>query len=222
LPRNEAELYGRDYFERNEYGLDAKRAIAYVQESGRILDLIKPRVIDYGCGIGDFLNYFVGWVRYGVEISEYAAGVAQSKGVTIIKADYDASPIYANLVIFRGTLQHIDQPFDALRWAHYQLRPGGLLAILAQPNADSLVYRLFGDLPALDWPRNYWIPGKRELCNVLEHIGFTVQDVIYPYRGGPYAAPARDTWRFIQRLFGRRVKFAFPGNMMEVYAVKHD
>ena len=215
-------MYDRDYFERNGYGRDAKRETAYRQESGRIFARVSGgSVIDYGCGTGEFLDYFDGWKRYGVEISDYAAMVARGKGIKIIKAEY-YSPVYFNLVVFRGTLQHLDDPFNALRWAHYQLRPGGTLAILAQPNAESVVYRLFGDLPALDWTRNYWIPGKRELCNVLEHIGFTVQDVIYPYRGGPYASPAKDTWRFVQRLFGRRVKFAWPGNMMEVYAVKHD
>jgi SAM-dependent methyltransferase len=218
--RNESLLYDKSYFVGNGYGVDPRRAIAYRQELSRVLSLAPNggRVLDWGCGTGDFLSMFDDrWTKYGIEISAYAAGEAKKKGITILRSDL-LSHMDFDLIIFRGVMQHLDDPFDALRKARLSLMPNGLIAILAQPNAESLVYRLFGDLPALDWPRNYWIPGERELCNVLEHIGLRIIRIEHPYRGGPYANPIRDYLRFIGNIFGGRYKFAFPGNMIEIYA----
>jgi len=125
-----------------------------------------------------------------------------------------------DLVVFRGSIQHIDEPFHMLRQGAAVLKPGGWMVFLATPNADSLVYKLWGDLPALDPPRNFWIPSARTLGNALQNFGLNVQSTEYPYWGGPYAHPARDLWRFCARLVGIKKPFAFPRNMMEVYARK--
>ncbi len=123
-----------------------------------------------------------------------------------------------DLIVFRGVLQHLDNPFGDLREAKWALAPEGMLAILAQPDADSLCYRLFRELPALDAPRNWWIPGEKELVNVLHKLGFCRMEILHPYWGGPYARPLHDFTSFALRLLGIKRKFAFPGNMMEVYA----
>lgn len=176
-------------------------------------------VLDYGCGDGAFLDLFQGWSRYGVEVSEYCIELCKKKGICMMDTA-DMGDGTFDLVIFRGVLQHLDNPFEALREAHRLLRKGGTLAILAQPDADSLCYKLFGDLPALDAPRNWWIPGHREIENILRKLDFVRCETLRPYWGGPYASPARDIWRFALRLAGIRKPFAFPGNMIELYAYK--
>lgn len=216
----ESSLYSADYFvQRRSNGYE--RQIAYQQEWRRVCERVRPGfILDVGCGTGEFLDVFWGdWEKYGIEISEYCIDLCRSKGITMVDFDSLRDDTF-DLVIFRGVLQHLDNPFQALREARRVLAPGGLIAILAQPDADSLCYRLFGDLPALDAPRNWWIPGRREITNILKRLGFQDIEVNHPYWGGPYARPLKDFANFFQSLMGVRRKFAFPGNMMEVYARK--
>lgn len=125
-----------------------------------------------------------------------------------------------DLVVFRGVLQHINFPMESLTQGIRVLKPGGLLAILATPDSDSFTYQMFGTLPALEAPRNWIVFGHRCLTNILKRLGCDQIEVLHPYLGTPYASPLRDAWKFgLSCLFGYR-PFAWPGNMMEIYAVK--
>jgi SAM-dependent methyltransferase len=212
-------LYGPGYFKHYAYGVDPLRARAYELERLEITRRVPSgRIFDYGCGTGDFLAGFDDrWVKCGWDISTYAQRQAINKGVTIIYPS-SATPQDFSVVVFRGTLQHIDNPVGALQFARRILKPGGLLAILATPNTESICYQLFKTLPALDAPRNWLIPGQHELENVLRNVGFSQIETRLPYWGSPYARPAHDLAAFAMALLGRRPKFAFPGNMMEMYA----
>lgn len=216
--------YSEEYFIRHDYGRDPQRAEMYRQERARLLSYKQRGVIlDVGCGTGDFLAGFGDqWRRFGIEPSEYAAKLAYKHGVNIVREIPDIGNKTADLVVYRGTIQHIDNPFVSIGQAIRALKEDGLLVFLATPNADSLCYRLFGDLPALDPPNNYWIPSEKTLRNVITNLGGEVIRVEYPYRGTPYARPMRDLWRFFGRLFGVRRKFPFPRNMMEIYAVRNN
>jgi len=198
----------------------------YAQEIKRIfqrLNYNNGNVLDVGCGMGDFLSGFPSsWKKYGVEISDYAKNAARAKGIYIKENShaYEYPKNFFDLVVFRGTLQHLDKPLWVLQRVTELLTRDGLLVILATPNSRSLVYRLWGDLPMLDPERNFWIPGDKELKNILHNLWYTDIEFYYPYRGTPYAQPAKDYWKFIKQLFGIKNKFAFPGNMMECYARK--
>jgi len=198
-----------------------QRVFAYRQEYQRVAERTSGgrTVLDYGCGDGSFLDLFTDWRKYGVEVSDYCIQMCAAKGIQMVDTA-ELSDGLVDLVVFRGVLQHLDNPFDALREAARLLPKGGKLAILAQPDADSLCYRLFGELPALDPPRNWWIPGRRELVNILGKLGFSNIEVLRPYWKGPYADPPRDFLRFALRLVGIRKPFPFPGNMIELFAQK--
>lgn len=170
-------------------------------------------ILDIGCGVGDWLSHLHGdWKKYGVEPDEYAAGQARKNGITV--AGYDYSPNCFDVIVFRGTLQHIDNPFETLRKAKELLKFGGLLVFLATPNTNSPMYRRTGTLPALDAPRNWWIPSDLTLRNILVNMGFRNIQFYYPY-SEPYARPFVD---FIKYLLGKPA--AFPYSMMECYCVK--
>jgi len=214
--------YPAEYFTANAYGLDVQRAEMYLQERRRLLAYKQSgAILDVGCGTGDFMACFGDQFRkFGIEPSRYAAKIAYSKGVEMIEDIPALGAKSADMVIYRGTIQHIDEPFASIREAVKVLKEDGLLVFLATPNAESLCYKLFGTLPALDPPHNFWIPGARELTNVLQNLGAQVIRIEYPYYGTPYARPGRDVMSFIKRLAGAKVKFPWPGNMMEVYAVR--
>lgn len=219
-PTNDAYLYDRDYFN-GYYVNDKKREAMYRQEYQRILKRSNfGNVLDIGCGVGGFLETFDDrWEKYGYEPSEFAAERAAKKGIRQVRIetlDFESMDV----VILRGSLQHINYPMQTLNHATRVLKKGGLLCILATPDTDSLVYKIFGQLPALDAPRNWVVFGSKVLVNILKRLGYENVEVLRPYLGTPYANPLKDAANFLlSLLFGYR-KFAWPGNQIEIYAVK--
>jgi hypothetical protein len=100
------------------------------------------------------------------------------------------------------------------------LKENGILAILATPNTDSLVYHLWNTLPALDAPRNWILFGSNGLKNILNRLGYEIIGINYPYLNSPYAKPMQDWLNFGISLIAGYRPFAFPGNMMEIFARK--
>jgi len=219
---SETHLYDQDYFDRF-YLHDERRDTMYRQERARIATNYPrgARVLDVGCAVGGFLAGLDDrWDKWGLEPSDYAAEKARSKGITMVPSIDVLDTGSFDVVVFRGTLQHIDLPMEALNQASRVLRRGGLLAVLATPDTDSLVYRIWGRLPVLQADRNWVLFGGRSLTNILERLGYVQIKVTHPYRGTPYARPLRDFSRFFMSLILGWRPFAFPGNMMEVYARK--
>lgn len=216
-------LYPESYFTDNAYGQDPKRAAAYRQEGKRLLayaGLEDARLLDVGCGTGDFLDCLASAAseRYGIEISDFAASKAAERGITMVRRIDELADL--DLILFRGTIQHLDTPFLALQQAAGALKPGGVIAFLATPNANSPVYRRMGTLPALDPSRNFWVPSDRVLAQVLENLGFESIQFTHPYINGPYARPVSDHLKYLMSFFGYRGKFAFWRSMMECFARK--
>lgn len=181
--------------------------------------LTSGSVVDVGCGLGELLDLLPAdsWKKFGVEVAETARATCRDKGISF---ELPSGEGWCDLVVLRGSLQHLDEPVATLRTAHQWLRPGGWLVLLATPNAGGVVYRLFQDLPALDPPRNFVVFSDRVLGQCLLNIGFRDPTFVYPYLGTPYARPLSDHASFVLRLLGVKTRFAFWRNMMECYAQK--
>jgi SAM-dependent methyltransferase len=199
---------------------DPRREAMRLQEFDRIrkkTGLDRGTVVDIGCGLGEFLELFPAehWQRYGVEVSEYATNIAKQRRIAF---DLPEGEGWADLVVLRGSLQHLDRPIETLFRAYSWLRPGGWLVALATPNAGGPVYRLFQELPMLDPPNNFVIFSDKELRQSLLNLGYTNISFVYPYVDTPYAKPARDVARFLLRFGGFRRPYSFWRNTMECYA----
>lgn len=225
-------LYEKFYFEdrhskgQEDYGNEVKmREAMYAQELARIKKNIPDfenggRVLDIGCGRGEFLSLFSKkWDKFGIEISDYAKEIAEKKG---IKTEFNTEDNFFDLIIFRGTIQHIPDPIYKISECYFWLKKGGSVVFLATPNTHSIVYRLFNDLPMIDERLNFLLPSDKMLRQILVNFGFSEVFFYYPYLKTPYAKPVRDAWRFFLRLIGLRKKTDFPfyKNMMECYAKK--
>lgn len=151
------------------------------------------------------------------QVSGHARAVCGESGISF---DLPDGAEWCDLVVLRGSLQHLDRPIETLTAAHRWLRDGGWLVALATPNAGGPVYRLFQELPALDPSRNFVVFSDRELEQCLHNLGFRNIEFVYPYLDPPYAAPLRDHLYFVLRLLGVRRPFSFWRNMMECYARK--
>ena len=217
-------LYPEQYFEKEGDEKKQQRDAMYMQEFARIsqhVDIKKNgRVLDIGCGRGDFLSLFPGnWEKYGIDISEFALGEASKRGVI---TKFKLQDNFFDVILFRGTIQHISDPIFRVQECYYWLKPGGHTIFLVTPNANSLYYKFFNTLPLLNPTRNFFIPSDIVLKQILENFGFNVINIGYPYLGTPYAKPVRDMVNFCLKLLGikKHVKFAFYKNIMEVYAKK--
>jgi len=217
---NHGDLYDKSYFDVRAH--DFKRKAMYSQEFDRIKSktgLEGGDVLDIGCGLGEFLEHFPSqkWNRYGIEVSQYAVDICQKKGISF---NLSQQPEIFDLIVLRGTLQHLDQPLDTLKMCYRWLRPGGWVCVLATPNAGGPVYRLFQDLPALDPPRNFIVFSDKILNQCLSNLGFRNISLVYPYWSTPYASIFKDHINFVLRCIGIKTSFAFWRNMMECYAKK--
>jgi SAM-dependent methyltransferase len=210
--------YPPEYFAHRD-GTDALRHLSFAQEATWLraagVDW-QGRVCDVGCSTGEFLAC-VGWrgPMHGMELSAFARTRARRHGITFRQHILNQRAFF-DVVLFRGTIQHIDEPFRYIRAAFDALRPGGYVAFLQTPNAGSVVYRLWQDLPCLEPTRNWWVPSERTLNNALRNAGFAHVATRKEYWRSPYADPWRDHMAFVAQWFrATRPRFAFHGSMMD-------
>jgi SAM-dependent methyltransferase len=132
------------------------------------LDRMSPRrgtVLDVGCGGGRFLSLCLakGWKAVGVELSRDAVAHARQRG---LKVHSQAWPVPAiadesvEAVTFINVLDHLSDPFEALREAARVLKPEGLLYIRV-PNA-----------PLHVWLKRAFAHARLEEVAVLHLYGF--------------------------------------------------
>ena len=210
-----ADQYDDTYFA-NRHGGDPLRQKSFADEARFIRSHRQAGVLlDVGCGTGEFLAALQ-WNGpiYGMEIARNAILEAQKRGICFDKSLINENEFF-DIIIFRGTIQHIPVPFAYLQFAYQALKPGGHVVFLATPNANSIYYKIWNTLPALEPEKNFFIPSDIVLINAMRNIGFNLCEIRYPYWSSPYASPIRDHWNFVCSLFGRRRKFPFWRNMMD-------
>ncbi len=110
---------------------------AYWQRQWRIIQglisLRSGRVLDFGCGSGNFLdNAGVDWEKYGVEISEEAGKVTEGKGIEIFKTLKQAGfpSEFFDLVTMFNTIEHLPNPKAVVDELAKTVKRDGLFVIM--------------------------------------------------------------------------------------------
>lgn len=218
---NNNHLYDNSYFIKRD-GTDVKRQLAFLAEKEFIGKHVPcGSMMDVGCSTGEFFEA-IDWQgpRFGMEISEHAIEIAKTKNISF-KKNLLTEKSGFDVIVFRGTIQHIDTPFLYMKKSFDALRKGGYVVFLATPNANSFYYKRWNTLPFLDSSLNFYIPSDRSLVNAMQNFGFTFIDIEYPYLDSPYSSFFRDHINFIMKILGKNVKFPFWRNSMNVIFKKN-
>ncbi len=150
------------------------------------------RVLDVGCGTGDFLlemNRTGTWQTLGIEPNPYACGyVRRVLGIDVIRGTLGTASLASDafdVVTMWNTLEHVPDPRRNFTQAHRVLRPGGFL-VFSVPVAHSLLRRRFGPHWAeWDLPRHMTIFSRQTVERYLQETEFqprAVRSLFTEYR----------------------------------------
>ena len=146
-----------------------------------------PRLLDVGCGTGEFLVRMrdAGWDVRGIEPDPASVEVARAKGLDVQQAGLDEARLEEgsfDAITLNHVIEHLHDPGRAIERACGLLRPGGALW-LATPNIDALGHERFGpDWFGLDPPRHLVLFTPRGLEGLLRRAGFSELRRIRAYR----------------------------------------
>lgn len=142
----------------------------------------KGRVLDIGCGRGDFLKRMrlIGWDVQGVELDEESARLLQKEGIPVTVGQIeqlDLPPGAFDAVVSSHVIEHVYDPVIFLKRCLQLVKPGGRVSVLT-PNADSLVHRYFKrHWRGLEPPRHFHIFSEPTLKRCLQSAGLEVESV---------------------------------------------
>lgn len=143
------------------------------------------RVLDVGCGSGNFLANLkdLGWETYGIDPSPVAVRVAQDRGLknifcgTLGETHFEEN--FFDAVVLFHVFEHIPNPDIVLPMIKKTLKPNGQL-IIGVPNFASFGSCIFKKHWAgLSFPLHYVHYDKNSLAHILHKYEFKIQSVYY-------------------------------------------
>lgn len=193
-----ARIYGADYFlgsdteTRRQAVSEIKQATArlYLSEVRRYRGFKSGRLLEVGCGDGDFLvsAEAEGWAVTGVEYSGAACEKARQRlkdGKVFCGelATAGLEPEQFDLCVISDVLEHVRSPLDFLKHLHRVLKPGGTLFI-ATPSMDSWSARLM---------RQKWMEFKTEHLTYFDR--HTLQTALF--KSGFQGVIVKPGWKIL-------------------------
>ena len=135
------------------------------------------RILDVGCGNGDFLKVAedLGYSAVGIDPDVSAVALGRARGLDIRAGSLPGSnqpPGSFDHIFLSHVLEHLHHPRAALEEILALLAPGGRLW-LSQPNLDAPGLARFGkDWRGLEPPRHLSLYNAVSLASLLTSVGF--------------------------------------------------
>jgi 2-polyprenyl-3-methyl-5-hydroxy-6-metoxy-1,4-benzoquinol methylase len=173
----------------------ARRQSRSLRLDGRGLDLIaglKGKLLDVGCGDGEFLGFAkkAGWQCFGIEPDAAAVSVASTRGADIIGSHLDELEGkfdgYFDVITLSHVIEHVHNPVDFCRRCWRMLKPGGFLWI-ETPNIVSFGYEIYSrSWRGLEPPRHLVLFTPESLTLCLANSGFADIRILEPRDAAAY------------------------------------
>lgn len=143
------ELYNLDYWKENETIVDFKNMgekRRFLTEALALLktDQAPPRLLDVGCGTGEFLQAAreLGIDALGIDVDASIERYAKEKhGFNVVTGMLDEGSFEADrfdIVVLSHVIEHLPDPNPLLAVIRRILKPGGVF-LVATPNGDSFL-----------------------------------------------------------------------------------
>lgn len=147
--------------------------LRWLQRSLPQLGAPQSRILDAGCGDGQFLAFLARRGHrhvHGVEPEAARRGNALARGLAVSTDLAELGAARFDVVFLWHVLEHVAQPFGLLRQLWTRLEPGGAL-VVSVPNHDSWQARWFGRFASyLDYGRHLWYWDPRWLEQVRREL----------------------------------------------------
>ena len=145
----------------------------------RYLPKPKPgqRLLDIGCGNGDFLANArdAGWTVVGIDTDPKAVAIAKQCGLDVSVAGIDLFTGESgcfDAITLSHVLEHLHDPRQFIHAVHRLLKPGGVIFV-DTPNIESLGVRRWGrNWRGLETPRHLVLFSQAGLVGLLKAAGF--------------------------------------------------
>lgn len=143
----------------------------------RFLPVHKAKILDYGCGNGNFLRLAAGYGHQvvGLDFDEKALEAVRRQGVeAFTPAGFTEQTEYRDfdVVTLAHVIEHIDDPAKLLADINGMMANGGSLFVEV-PNANADGLKIFGKYwRGLEAPRHFSLPTLQGLTHALEQAGF--------------------------------------------------
>ncbi len=140
----------------------------------------KIRILDIGCGAGDFLANLnsARFEKYGVEINPQGCKKCTERKLNVRAAELKDAQFnsgYFDVITMWHVLEHLNNPLDVLREARRILKAKGIL-IISTPDTDSLGFKYgLKNWFHLDSPRHLILYNYNSLSLLLERAGFKAE-----------------------------------------------
>ncbi len=133
-------------------------------------------VLDVGAGTGSFVSFLKsrGWNIEGIEPSEKARAIADSKGVDLFKSTNELSERKYDVITLWHVLEHFQNLDDELDALLNHLKEDGTL-IIALPNFKSYDAKYYREYwAAYDVPRHVWHFSRSAVEKIFQERGWRV------------------------------------------------
>jgi len=130
----------------------------------------KGKVLDIGCGTGDFLAeaHVSHWKTFGIEPNEKAASLTRAKGLCLAKSTMEFEDNFFDVVTMWHVLEHVPNLEEQIEELKRIIKPTGTI-IVAVPNFKSFDAKYYGKYwAAYDVPRHLWHFSKTAIQKLFE------------------------------------------------------